>query len=103
MHAAITSKGKIARFSARPKGGSGQLDSGFDRMCPEGNHLHRETDPRLVGREPVLFDEVASDFAKTITFGIALEGQAKNDAEARETKCAGVAYSILEGQIHHFA
>ena len=103
MQAAVTGKGKVARFSAGTEGDSDQLDSGFDGLRPERDHFHREIDLRLVGGKPVLFNEIASEFSKTITFGIALERQAKNNAETRVTKRSSVTYSVPEAQIHHLA
>ena len=103
MHAAIASKGKIAQFRAGTEGRPSELDSGIDRLRPEGGHLRIEIDLCLVGGEPVFFDEIASKFCESIALGVASEGKTENDAESGITERGGIGYSEGEAQVHHLA
>src|SRR4029077_14437322 len=82
VHATKGSKRKVARFGADAQSGSDQVDSELDGMRPKRNHLGRKVDLRFVCGKSVLFNEVAGQLCKAITFDIAAEGLAKNNAEA---------------------
>src|SRR5260370_27986837 len=99
----VTGEGQITRLNRGANGHPIEVDRGGDRLRPEGNYSHRVVDPRLVGDEAVLLDQVAGEFGETLAIAVTVKDRSEHSPQIAIGVCGSAARPVLHADLHHAA